>query len=338
MPGMRNRCHFHCRAGLLYGWGHLVRATTLANHLRRQGWRCSLAVEGEPGCRGFLVQRGFPDAVILAPGDEAEARRLGSDPADLVVVDMLEPTDELLSGYRRSGAKLLVFSDTGIAHRAADLVICPNPEEVWAANRSDRMIGGLGYVIVPEQVTEVGRLRQPAPPMARRLFVNMGGSMSLPVFAAVADILGRLGNRGFGGCFLLGYHRDFEIDEESRRKMAAFTMMDGTNDIAPLLARAEIALTAAGYMRYEIAAAGLPAVLVSLVDHQHQFGRMFAAAGVASYVGGILHADHAFVVDEIMSLADDPFRRAGYSAVGTRLVDGRALERISQAASNLIGG
>jgi len=335
---MPYRCHFRCKAGLAYGWGHLVRAATLAAYLRQRPdiWQVTFAVDGEPESRAFLDGRGLTDAILSAPGDGAERALLGANPPDLVIVDMLEPSPDVLARYRRDGCRLLVFSDTGIPHANADLVICPNLEEVWSANRNDRMIGGLDFVIVPEAIVAAGRARGPAPAVARRLFVNMGGSVSRGVFANAAATVERLAERGFGGVFLLGYDRDFEIDADMRRRLQGFRLMDGTERLADLFAASDIALTAAGYMRYDVAAAGLPTVLVSLVDHQHWFGELFRAKGIADYGGSIVDGDPDALAARVVALADDPAARARYSETGRRLVDGRALERIAAAAEDLL--
>jgi len=337
---MPYHCHFRCKAGLQYGWGHLVRAAALGTFLRQQSdtWRVTFAVEGESASRAFLDGHGFADAMVLSPDDDAEQILLESDPPELVVVDMLEPSPAFLAHYRREGCKVLVFSDTGIPHANADLVICPNPEEVWAQNRTERMIGGLDYVIVPEVIAAVGRSRAPEPTQARRLFVNMGGSVSRNVFAKVAEVLERLADNGFHGCFVMGYDRDFHIDDDLKHRLDAFALMGGTDRIAELFADSDLAFTAAGYMRYELAAAGLPAMLVSLADHQDWFGGMFAAKGIADYGGSIRDCDTAALAERIARLADDQARRAQYSDTGRRLVDGKALSRIAAAAESLITG
>jgi spore coat polysaccharide biosynthesis predicted glycosyltransferase SpsG len=337
---MPYRCHLRCKAGLGYGWGHLVRAATLATYLRARPdtWRVTLAVEGEPEARAFLDGRGLTDAILSAPGDAAERRLLDANPPDLVIVDMLAPEPDVLARYRRGGCRVLAFSDTGIAHADADLVICPNPEEVWAGNRNARMIGGLDYVIVPDAVVAAGRSRGPEPVRARRLFINMGGGITEPVFARTAAVLERLAEIGFGGVFLLGYDRDFAIDEATRQRQRAFRLLDGTDRLADLFAASDLALTAAGYMRYDVAAAGLPAVLVSLVDHQHDFGVLFKAKGIAEYGGPILDGDPDALAARIAALADDAAARTRLSETGRRLVDGRALDRIAAAAENLLHG
>lgn len=337
---MPYHCHLRCKAGLHYGWGHLIRATALGAFLRQQSdtWRVTFAAEGEAASRAFLDGHDFADAIVLSPDDDAEQRLLDADPPELVVVDMLEPSPAFLARYRREGCKVLVFSDTGIPHANADLVICPNPEDVWAQNRTERMIGGLDYVIVPESIAAAGRSRAPEPPKARRLFVNMGGGVSRPVFAKVAEVLERLATDGFHGCFVMGYDRDFDIDDDVRRRLDAYTLIDGTDRIAELFADSELAFTAAGYMRYELAAAGLPAMLVSLAAHQDWFGGMFAAKGIADYGGSIRDCDTAALAKKIVSLAGDPSRRTQYSDTGRRLVDGKALSRIAAAAEGLLRG
>lgn len=334
------RCHLRCKAGLGYGWGHLVRASTLAAYLGRRpdAWKVSFAVEGEPESRIFLDRRGLTDALVLTPGDDAERRLLEADPADLVIVDMLEPSPDFLAQYRKGRCRLLVFSDTGIPHANADLVICPNAEEVWAERRTGRMIGGLGFVIVADAIVAAGGARGPEPAQARRLFVNMGGSIARRVFTNTAAVLELLAAQGFGGVFLLGYDRDFDVDAALRRRLAPFELADGTDDIAQLFARSDLALTAAGYMRYDLAAAGVPAVLVSLVDHQHRFGEMFRAKGIADYGGSILDCDAAALAMRVAALADDATTRTCFSETGRRLLDGKALERIATAAEGVIRG
>jgi spore coat polysaccharide biosynthesis predicted glycosyltransferase SpsG len=99
--------------------------------------------------------------------------------------------------------------------------------------------------------------------------------------------------------------------------------------LADLLKDADLALAASGYMKYELAAAGVPAVLVAIVDHQEKLGQTFSEiSGCASYAGNVESLDPLVLAEKVLTLAQDAEQRWEMIRIGQALVDGQAFARL----------
>jgi len=193
-------------------------------------------------------------------------------------------------------------------------------------------LNGPEYFIVPEDILEVGRSRRANPSIAKKLFVNMGGVVQHPIFERIIHVLERLAERGIKSTFLMGFDSDVDCGKASNLKEKGVTLLRGTDRMGELLARADIALASSGYIKYELAAAGIPSVLVATVDHQVTLGRTFAEFGKAAIFAGDTHkADPADVASTVYALALDHKRRQEMSIAGRQMLDGQALRRIEDA-------
>lgn len=108
---------------------------------------------------------------------------------------------------------------------------------------------------------------------------------------------------------------------------AAVVVADGTRPLLELAEGADVALAGAGITAYELAAAGIPTVLVALADNQRRVVDGAAATGVAL----TSEADPVAVVRALRRLADTA-ERGRISAAARGAVDGRGAERVAAAA------
>lgn len=114
-----------------------------------------------------------------------------------------------------------------------------------------------------------------------------------------------------------------------------------TSDMAGLMARAGLALTAGGNTLGELAALGVPPVVAICADNQVPATRWACARGlvVAVEARGVARAEVAArVVEAGLTLWRDPARRADIATRGRRVVDGLGAERIAAVLSDLIAG
>lgn len=101
----------------------------------------------------------------------------------------------------------------------------------------------------------------------------------------------------------------------------------GVNDLAPLMSRADIAVSAAGSTLYELACAGVPAVAVPIVENQARNAVGFSSAGCGSAVG--LNWSIAELAKAVALVNDREGLRDRMSRRGRLLVDGRGAKRIA---------
>lgn len=106
----------------------------------------------------------------------------------------------------------------------------------------------------------------------------------------------------------------------------------GLTDLAPLMARVDLAVSAAGSTLYELSRMGVPTVAVPIVENQRGNARGFAdcGCGLASDFEGLATAVRALVIDSAL--------REDLAARARSLVDGRGARRIARETLKLVMG
>jgi spore coat polysaccharide biosynthesis protein SpsF len=309
------------------------RCLAIAEALRdAHGWGITFAVAtGELG-GAAIARAGFP---IERLGDDGEELWLASVIArrrpDVLVLDVRTALGrEAVARWRDEGVLTAVVDDASERRLAADLAFFPPVPQVRRLDWT-RFAGRLhtGWEWVP--LRREFAARPPAtPPTRPAVLVAMGGSdparLTLRALAALDRVAGDVDVVvALGG----GFHDEEEVAHAAVSSRHAVAVHRDTADMASVMERATVALAAMGVTAYELAACGVPAVLLSLSEDHAESARAFADAGIAVSLG--VHtsvADEAIVGAVASLLVDDP-RRAAMGARARALVDGRGAARIA---------
>jgi spore coat polysaccharide biosynthesis predicted glycosyltransferase SpsG len=107
-------------------------------------------------------------------------------------------------------------------------------------------------------------------------------------------------------------------------------------DLVERLATTDLALLAAGTMKFEAACLARPMVLLAVADDQLPVGPAFASTGAARFVGDGRTIEPASVVEAVADLLADPQARTELGATAARVVDGGGADRIAAAVEALV--
>ena len=325
------------RGSLTYGWGHLVRAYSLAEHLAAQTETdVILIVEGDETVRAFAAQHALAyKALEMGTPLATEQELLRDHNPDVIIVDALDMEPERLELYARLAPRLVLFNDLGSPCTFGDIIIVPQCLASYPKPGKDQeLLAGPAYFILSNNLRAHARRRDQLAATPRRLLVALGGALRAPLMRRTLEVLEQLSGSIREIDFLIGYDHDFDPAEIDFNHPAQLNIIPGTADLGPLMAGADLALAASGYVKYELAAVGTPAILVSIVDHQDMLGRAFQAHGeCAHYVGDIYSVPPRAVATALDDLAHDRLRRQSMAERGQALVDGRGVERIAAAVA-----
>ncbi len=314
--------------------GHLRRCEALAVELASRGWETWGVFQGcapdEDPLAGLDVDQRFP-----------VSRHEGCSHAELVAVDSyVRPAAEEL---RYGGARLASYLDWPQANPSDLIVDCnlgADPGAYAAAGSCGRVLAGPDYFPVRtglKAVAPEARERDRSGP-TRRLLVTFGGSALAALAertveelaAARSDLevrvaVGAMARPGPGLLEAIG-----------KLPGASMVTLGPGSDLGEHMAWADLAVSAAGLTKYELAFFGVPAVILSIGDDQDRVAEAFARAGTVRYLGRLEKLGRGAIGMAVSELAADEEARHRMSLAGRRLVDGRGAARIADEVEKLM--
>ena len=322
------------------GGGHAVRCLTLADALDEAGWRVAFATSpetldtvpalGESGHERLTV----PDT----PQEEAAAlsARLPGGVA-LLVVDHYGRDAAFETALRGWARRVLVIDD--LADRPHDCDILLDQTAGRCAGRYERLVpktcrlllGGEYALLRPQ----FARTRSAALDRRRRrggacgrILLSMGAADADNLTVAMLEVIAAAGLAPEVEVdVVLGHAAPFL--DEVRAKAAAWpgriSVHAGLGDVADRMARADLAIGAAGTTSWERCCLGLPSLLVVTAENQRDIAAALEsrAAAVILEPGSLPVAAAA----ALSGLAADAERRAAMSRAAAAICDGRGALR-----------
>jgi spore coat polysaccharide biosynthesis predicted glycosyltransferase SpsG len=310
------RVLFRVAAGPRIGFGHLMRARSLARAL---GTAPLVSIRGtEETCRTAVRHGVEPQRLALDCFD-------GSKPFDLLVVDdpARDEAEPWVLAARQRGIPVVAVIDRGLAYVDADLVIDGSIEPC----AGPRVLNGPMYAVIDPSIATARDL----PSVERSgVLIALGGGAHVRAWgAAVARAIRRqlpdVRVRIAGG-----FTRPPSADDESVRWISA------PHGLTDELRRAAVAVVAGGLTLYEAAALGAPIVGLAVVPEQQPAIAAFARRGAAMNAG--IAGDAAALqraADAVLTLVTHRQRAARFAAAASRLVDGRGAFRAADAIRQL---
>ena len=329
---------FRVDVGPGVGLGHLSRCVALANGLSARGASSVFLVppEGETSARSLAVRHTVEVLASSKRGsaedlDEtiAAARRHGGHD---VVVDSYAVDAHYLGRLREAGFFVTFIDDLAREAVPAHVVVNGGAQAAQLPHRSSthdtQFLLGPEYVLLRSECLsrvshERGRVEQ--------VLITVGGDDPLGATSTLIELLdgapGDFAITATVGPFSLRRH---EVEAAAARARRTVMTVDASTGLSEFIARADLAVSAAGQTLYELAACGLPTIAVELFDNQARSLAALADAGVVRSAGR--WSDAAFasrLLDHVADLIGDPSARAGLRLAGTRLVDGHGADRVA---------
>ncbi len=333
------------------GLGHILRLAGLAQAWRQRGGKARLlcgfltpALEQRLRAMGTEVV-GLPTGI--APGSPQDLQwtleQSVENSAPAVLVDGYCFVPAWLHELRQKGPKVAYVDDFADPTLQLDLVLMPNVGAEPPAGAQSPVLAGAKF-------TPVRKEFQGLPPKAlprlgvRRLLLTFGGAdpacMSERALAAALYVRQYLKLKTKVTIDLV---LGAAVPGERQATLAALAqgqsdvrILRDVADMPALMARADLAVAAAGTTCWELAAVGVPMLVVQVADNQAVVVRGIVGSGAATALPPADQLTHAELCSHFLLLImlEDSVWQAR-SQAGQRLIDGQAAARIADALAGL---
>lgn len=364
------RIVFRADASQEIGSGHVMRCLTLADELRDRQMECHFIIRQQPGdmaalvrSRGhevhLLTERASCNQVSSAVTNEADdqpahshwlKRGVRQDAFDTTeVLERLSPDWLVVDHYgidrqweeaiRKYCGHLMVIDDLADRPHSCDLLLDQNlgrevSDYVALVPDGCRICAGPSYALLRPEFRKARARIESKSPASDHLLINLGGVDKDNVTGALLHALrGCDLQTGSRISIVMGKHAPCidSVKEQALTMPWEARVLVGVNNMAELMADADLALGAAGGTAWERCCLGLPSILVILAENQRSGALALAESG-AAVLGG---SPEQAVSRLCRLLSEARSRRSEISAVASSLCDGEGASRIADALMEL---
>lgn len=329
------------------GAGHLMRCLTIGNELRERTDEILFLCADESSAE-MVRGQGLQAAVLgtdcreleseLAWWEQNQQLWQGKKIPPLILVDSYYATGRYLEGLKRFG-KVVLMDDMEQERFPVDAVInynaFANPaiyEELYQGTDT-RLLIGSSYIPIRRQFQDAA---YSVKRQVEAILITTGGGDSENIAEKILKAVYRetLEYHIVAGRF----HPCIPVLKQLESSHANIKIHTDVTDMAGLMRRTDLAITAGGSTIYELAALGIPFLCFSCAKNQEKLTEYVGANHIAGHCGAY-HRDAPGVLKEIEKqfelLRGDLELRVRYAARGMHMVDGKGASRLAESLSRM---
>lgn len=284
------------------GYGHLGRTLALC-----EAW---VHGHGEVGLCSDHVPPEWERRWRAAGARIHDAESAADLPADAVAIDGYTLSPSELARARRPQTPVLQIDDHGLSrdHRSVSIIVDQNA----GAKRSDyeglssttRLLLGSRYLLLRSTTLAAARAERHVRP--GRIAIFLGGDPAEEVVSLIDGAAARL-----------------------RQANRSVSVVDGHREVPVSFGAAELAIVTAGSTTWDLAAIGVPMIVIPTADNQMPVAEALDSCHVAARFD--VAGEPVALAALATQLLEDPSRRADMSDRGRSLVDGLGSARVATA-------
>ena len=319
---------FRVDASAVIGSGHLMRCLTLAKALQQSNWQVQFACRAHPGhLIQWLVDQGFEVITLKQPSDTqatgyaawlgvteqqdaAELKEQLQALVDLLVIDhygLSKTFEQAMTGFYR---KLLVIDDLANRAHQCDYLLDQNlyPQMYSRydnlVNKEAQLWLGPSYVLLRP---EFAKFQRAVDTNKLRFLVFYGGTDELNLTSRTIKALQHLQKTDFHADIVIGLANPHKTElEKLCAEDSRFSLFIQTPHMAELMSKASLMIGAGGSTHWERCALALPALVVTLAEHQVASTLSLVEAGVCGYLGQGQDLTKVQLTSAVQQLLDHP--------------------------------
>jgi UDP-2,4-diacetamido-2,4,6-trideoxy-beta-L-altropyranose hydrolase len=339
-------CVFRVDASPAIGGGHVMRCLALADAVAERGWRSTFA------CRDGTVEtvpalgRSGHRVLTLTGPPESEPAALAercAEGADLLAVDHYGRDADFERACRPWAKQILVIDD--LADRTHDCnVLIDQTLDRRARDYeglvldSCRLLLGPSYALLRPgfaAAREKALGRRAKATRVGRILVSIGATDPHNLTAVALTGIQESGVDAEVDVVVGPADRSrAAIESGAAKSVSALAVYTDAEDMAGLMARADIAIGAAGSTSWERCCLGLPSLVVVAADNQRQIAAALERHEAAIVLGWHGNVTARKVAGGLAAICADPEIRSALSARAAEICDGRGASRLVEEVTH----
>jgi UDP-2,4-diacetamido-2,4,6-trideoxy-beta-L-altropyranose hydrolase len=326
---------FRADASTQIGGGHIRRCLVLADALRAVGWDCTFATaSGSTSIVPQLLQSKHEYVEVDTDDSDTLISQVGRHGYDLLVVDHYG----LDAAFERSCCKwakrVLVIDD--LANRPHDCDVLLDPTLGRAAGdyalllaRETVLLLGPNYALLEPRFFIQRLAMELQRPSVQELFVSFGMVDTFDLSGWAIEAAQAAGLRVSINIAVGSASPNVGALRAAAARAARKIHIEIDSDnIAPMMATADVAVGAGGGTSWERCCLGLPSLIITVADNQHEGAIALDRAGAARHLGPVKSVSVNRMAAEIARLADDHSGRVAMQASAFAVTDGLGAARV----------
>lgn len=342
------------------GSGHVMRCMTLAEALKSRDASVSFVCRELPGHLGaHIVTNGYPVHMVstdraLAAATvhdeeyparfdinwEDDARQTEKylkqeEPVDWLVVDHYGLDERWHEGMRPRVAHIMVVDDLADRMHDCDLLVDQNYYDDLGL-RYDRLVPehcrrllGPEYAMLRPEFAAARRQQRVRDGSINRILIFLGGADPQNVTQRAAEAIRAIRRPEIAVDIVIGAANPHaERLKTVCRLMSNCTYHYKVDNMAALMAAADLAIGAPGSATWERCCMGLPTIFIATARNEVAIAQAAEAVGIGSYLGMHYDVTPSMIANEIRTLLADPLTMNAWSEKAASLVDGTGVDRV----------
>jgi UDP-2,4-diacetamido-2,4,6-trideoxy-beta-L-altropyranose hydrolase len=325
------------------GTGHLRRCLTLAQELKGHDAEVFFACRLE----SFDIEK---HVAHIASGweeynwsltAEEDARKVvqsfGKYNIDSLIIDHYRADEAYQRSLYASGVKWLQFDGAARCSFWADWILNISPDvsagkyEFLKQRKETRLLLGPRYAPLRREFRKYNNASHPKSEEVRTILLTFGGGDDRGATVFCLETIQSL-KVNIESIVLLSSNnpKKEEIIKWCGENQANVRIIIDAEETVPFMASADLAITAGGMTVFELAALGVPAMILQIADNQAPITKAWQQQGYGVDMGCLDQLRREDLQDEMMSLIQDNMRRTVMSSVGKSMVDSLGARRVAQ--------
>lgn len=331
-----NKIVFRVDGNSIIGSGHVMRCLSIANAAKNKGIEC-IFVTSDNSFEQTIISQGFSNIILninyvdISKDLSSFKYQLGALKPDLVIVDSYNATNDLFKTIK-CFSKVLYIDDLNAFDQNVDYLLNYNEIDFTYSSKykNKKYILGTSFIPLRKEFQNLVEIKTRKD--VNNVFFFAGGGdperFTLPFVEKVRSI------NEFNQIMFHIVIGKFEPDKEAiydiSKRTPNIRVYENISNMAEVIRKCEITVSASGSTLYEICACGVPCITYVTEDNQIISTNFLSKNKVMVLAGDYRTTPNMadVIVDNIIILSNDFDKRVEMHTNSIKLVDGKGAERI----------